>query len=253
MWPSLRCSRSWSWFRRRVRRAGSRTEGKIGKLRATDDCHIGGMCYPEPDLAVLKALVTEEPWLAIGETPVDARRLALICALAWLAGAGTGEMSRLRVRDWMPDNVVAILLTRAIVEERADGGRNPRPRLIPALPLLRRAVERRLADMLDADPDALLLASRAPYDRSPRGFVETSGPLIAEASRRATESVIELAKRYKAYLTFSGEDPKVVWWAAGSVKRAKNLPFSELSRETHDYEPPLAVVRSLLERWHPGA
>jgi hypothetical protein len=225
----------------------------FGELRAIAARNMGVVRYDEPDIDLLKSLVTEKPWLAIGRDPVDARRMALMCALAWLAGAGTREMGRLRTGDWLNKGGPAILLTRANVTETTGRNRPPRPRLIFALPLLRRAVERRLLDMEGASADALLLSSPAPFDRSPRGFIETSHKWIASASCDTVGSLVELADRYKTYLTWSGEDPKIVWWTAGMIARAKDVAFAEVSKISHDYEPPLPVVKALLRRWHPAA
>ncbi len=71
------------------------------------------MRCPEPDLDSILRLLDAAAWAAPGVRapglarrramdPVDARRMAAACGLAWLAGARVKEMARLTIADWRP-------------------------------------------------------------------------------------------------------------------------------------------------------
>ncbi len=186
------------------------------------------MRCPEPDLDSILRLLDAAAWAAPGVRapglprrramdPVDARRMAAACGLAWLAGARVKEMARLTVADWRPEGLAGVRL----VPEGGGAGEvlARRVRVVPVLPRLGALVAARLADMAGAPPGALLLAEPAPWDRSPRGFLEPPDRIVA-ASGGAVASLADLAKRFAGYAGWNRADPEAAAWLAGRVGRA---------------------------------
>jgi hypothetical protein len=198
------------------------------------------MRRPEPDLDVIRRLLSEAAWRRQGVDDVEARRLVAACALAWFAGASQCQLGRLRLCDWLPDGQKAVRLR---LTDSPDVGVDAKIRVVPVLPVLMRAVEARLADIHEAGHESFILASREGV--SARWFAENCGSAIATASEGKVKSLADLAERFQDYMRWgSGDDPLREWLA--SPTRIFIVPAGK------ERAPGLADLRRVLRAWHPA-
>jgi hypothetical protein len=197
------------------------------------------MRRPEPDLDVIRGLLSEAAWRRQGIADVEARRLVAACALAWFAGATQRQLGRLRLCDWLPEGQKAVRLR---LTDSLNVGVDAKVRLVPVLPGLTRAVKARLSDLPGAGPDVLLLGLREWANMTQ--FTDHCGPALAAASDGRFKSLADLAARFQDYMLWgSGDDPAREWLAS---------PIRCVSMTGHDRTPPLADLRRVMRTWHPA-
>ncbi len=197
------------------------------------------MRRPEPDLDVIRGLLSEAAWRRQGVADVEARRLVAACALAWFAGATQRQLGRLRLCDWLPEDQKAVRLR---LTDSLDVGVDAKVRLVPVLPGLMRAVKARLSDLPGAGSDVLILASLD--GGAAIHFADRCGPALAAASDGRFKSLADLAVRFQDYMLWgSGDDPAREWLAS---------PIRCVAKSGHDRTPPLADLRRVMRAWHPA-